>query len=305
MPQAYVKKLARKHGTTTRRAEGKWAKAKAAAASQGHDGNYAYVTSIFKNMMHETPYIPTLKDLTNGMSFKYFLVAEADEENPAEKRQMSPEWQHLSKFPQFNELPFKVRRELEHEVRADGLISDYNQLEPEEKESVDDALQDLVIDKMQKHFGTGINLGNWTEPQPEPEEVGDEEGGDEEASAVDDELPEVMPRRRERAPSHIAAFRGKPEGMETDEEQPGEEGSTVAKRKSYYKPWAQLSDEQRQGRAALAKKHGMLYRVKNSKWFRTLAPEKQQAIVDKLKSGEWSVEQAGAWAKSQGLSTVA
>lgn len=300
MPQAYVKKLARKHGTTTRRAEGKWAKAKAAAASQGHDGNYAYVTSIFKNMMHETPYIPTLKDLTNGMSFKYFLVAEADEDNVSQKREQSPEWRHLSKFPQFLELPFKIRRELEQEVRADGLISDYEQLEPEEKESVDDALQDLVIDKMSKHFGTGINLANWNDVQPEPEpEETDVVPGDEPDAPAD----EPMPRRRaERAPKHIAAFRDK---VETSPEQSSdEELPHVGTRKSYYKPWAQLSDDQRKGRAALAKKHGMLYRVKNSKWFRTLAPEKQQTIIDKLKSGEWSVEQAGSWAKAQGLSTV-
>jgi hypothetical protein len=53
MPTTYVKKLASKHGVSTRKAEQKWAEAKKAAAKEGEGENYAYVTSIFKKMMHE------------------------------------------------------------------------------------------------------------------------------------------------------------------------------------------------------------------------------------------------------------
>lgn len=282
MPTGYVKKLARKHGTSTRHAEGKWAKAKASAAASGHADNYGYVTSIFKNMMHESPEIPTLKDLTRGMSFKYFLVAEADDGTP--QREQSPAYRHLSKFPQFVELPFKVRREIEKEVQRDGLIDDYEALEPEEKESVDDALQDLVIDKMQAHFGTGINVGDWsaTDHSDEPAE-----GDLDDAEGVDQPAPEVIPRKRkERAPSHIAAMRG-PHEMEPEVAAPQGDGlPTVGKQKTYYKPWSALSDEQRAGRAKLAAKHGKLYRVKQSKWFRMLDPQKQQAVVDAVKAGQ-------------------
>jgi hypothetical protein len=282
MPTGYVKKLARKHGTTTRRAEGKWAKAKAAAASEGHADNYAYVTGIFKNMMHEAPEIPTLKDLTRGMSFKYFLVAENDDGSP--QREQSPAYRHLSKFPQFIELPFKLRREIEKEVQADGLIDDYESLEPEEKESVDDALHDMVIDAMQKHFGTGINVGDWSAT----DHSNDEPEGDLEDALND--LPAEPRKRRERAPSHIAAMRGPHLDMPTpDDELPDADepdAAPVGKTKTYYKPWSALSDEQRAGRAKLAQKHGKLYRIKQSKWFRLLDPAKQQAVVDAVKNGQ-------------------
>lgn len=279
MSENYVRKLARKHGTSTRHAEGKWAKAKASAAASGHTDNYAYVTSIFKNMMHESPEIPTLKDLTRGMSFKYFLVAE--DSNTAPQREQSPAFRHLSKFPQFIELPFKVRREIEKEVQADGLIDDYESLEPEEKESVDDALQDLVIDKMQNHFGTGLNVGDWsaTDHSDEPEE-----GSDLEDALNDLPREPVVHKRKERAPSHIAAMRS-PHEMEP--ESPGVGGMpSIGKQKTYYKPWAALSDEQRSGRAKLAQKHGKLYRIKNSKWFRLLDLNKQQQVVDAVKAGQ-------------------
>lgn len=282
MPQAYVKKLAKKHGTSTNRAEGKWAKAKASAASSGHADNYAYITSIFKNMMHESPEIPTLKDLTRGMSFKYYIIAEDDALN--QSKEHSREWKHLAQFPQFNELPFKMRRELEKEVQQDGLIEDYESLEPEEKESIDDALHDMVIDKMQNHFGTGVNVGDWSatdhsndepEADPNPEELGD----------ALDSLPEPAPRKRaERAPRHIAAMRG-PHEMEPAalEKEPGGLPE-VGTRKTYYKPWSALSDEQRAGRAKLAQKHGKLYRMKQSKRYRLASPEQQQQMIDMLKN---------------------
>jgi hypothetical protein len=61
---------------------------------------------------------------------------------------------------------------------------------------------------------------------------------------------------------------------------------SVGKQKTYYKPWSALSDEQRSGRAKLAQKHGKLYRIKQSKWYRLLDPEKQQAVVDAVKAGQ-------------------
>lgn len=296
MPQAYVRKLARKHGTSTRKAEGKWAKAKASAAASGHADNYAYVTSIFKNMMHESPYIPTLKDLTRGMSFKYFLVAESDEQQPAKERSAS--WKHLEKFPQFNELPFKVRRELEREVDSEGLIVDYEMLQPEEKESVDDHLQDMVIDAMSKHFGTGVNVGDWaaTDHSQDDDDVASAMDKWETATGMDAETGADIPRkkRKERAPSHIAAMRGPHAIEEPSREEPfdrelvnkGNEMPSVGKQKTYYKPWSALSDEQRAGRAKLAQKHGKLYRIKQSKWFRLLDPAKQQAVVDAVRAGQ-------------------
>ena len=103
MPQAYVSKLAKEHGVSTSKAEGHWAKAKAAAEKEGKGENYGYITSIFKKMMHESAYIPSLKDITKGMSFKYFLVAEADEAMGMGQKERSAAWKHLQKFPQFDE----------------------------------------------------------------------------------------------------------------------------------------------------------------------------------------------------------
>lgn len=54
MPSAYVKKLAEKHRMSIDKAEQKWEDAKKAAAKQGQADNYAYITSIFQNMMGET-----------------------------------------------------------------------------------------------------------------------------------------------------------------------------------------------------------------------------------------------------------
>lgn len=282
MPQAYVSRLAKKHGTSTRRAEGKWAKAKASAAASGHADNYSYITSVFQNMMHEaSPEIPTLKDLTRGMSFKYYLVAEDDAS--VQGKEYSKEWKHLAQFPQFNELPFKMRRELEKEVQTDGLIEDFESLEPEEKESVNDALQDMIIDRMQQHFGTGINVGDWsaTDHSDDDEIEADPTSG-ELGDAIDD-LPTapVNRRKKEREPKHLAAMRG-PHQMELE---PEVKLPSVGQHKTYYKPWSALSDEQRAGRAKLASKHGRIYRIKQTKWFRMLPSEKQHQVIDALRAG--------------------
>jgi hypothetical protein len=54
MPSPYLSKLAKKHHMSNDTAEGHWAKAKARAAEQGHEGNYAYITAIAKKMMGES-----------------------------------------------------------------------------------------------------------------------------------------------------------------------------------------------------------------------------------------------------------
>lgn len=56
MPTPYVKKMAKKHHTTTKQSEGKWADAKKAAEKQGQGDNYAYVTKVYKSMMGEKGY---------------------------------------------------------------------------------------------------------------------------------------------------------------------------------------------------------------------------------------------------------
>lgn len=53
MPQAYVNKLAKKHGMGVSTAERRWNRAKDAAKSEGRGEDYAYITGIFKKMMNE------------------------------------------------------------------------------------------------------------------------------------------------------------------------------------------------------------------------------------------------------------
>lgn len=50
MPTEYVKKVAKKTGTSVPATEDKWAKAKKAAAKEGHANDYAYIMGIFKRM---------------------------------------------------------------------------------------------------------------------------------------------------------------------------------------------------------------------------------------------------------------
>ena len=61
MPQNYVKALAKEHNMSVQQAEAKWDVAKKQAAKQGKAENYAYITSIFKSMMHESRQ-PSLKE---------------------------------------------------------------------------------------------------------------------------------------------------------------------------------------------------------------------------------------------------
>jgi hypothetical protein len=62
MPQAFVAKLAKEHNISTSAAETKWKAAKNQAAQQDKGENYAYVTTIFKSMMHESVFTGGFKD---------------------------------------------------------------------------------------------------------------------------------------------------------------------------------------------------------------------------------------------------
>lgn len=53
MPITFVRKLAKRHGTSVKKSEEKWNKAKKIAKKQGFHGNYGYITKIYKNLMHE------------------------------------------------------------------------------------------------------------------------------------------------------------------------------------------------------------------------------------------------------------
>ncbi len=288
MPTGYVKKLSKKHGVSTSTGEKHWSMAKAAAKKQGHGEDYGYITSIFKNMMHENCFIPTLKDLTNGMTFKYFLVAEADAEMPPAKEH-SFTYKHLAdRFPQFNELSFKNRRELEKE--AAELLDGYDSLDQEEKDSVDDYLHDMVIDKMQAEVGRGAMMGDWKgeeEYQRREQERKDAEAA--EAAARENPPGEEMPvgkKERFRAgPRHIAAMRKQHIPTDRAAEAPAGSNEIGAPVKSYYKSWKDLDPEQRAKRGAMAKKHGTIYRVKSSNWFRLMTPEQQAAVLSALKNG--------------------
>ena len=294
MPTAYVKKLANKHGVSTSTAEKHWKMAKAAAKKEGHGENYGYVTSIFKNMMHENCFIPTLKDLTQGMTFKYFLVAEADLEAGA-TRERSPAYKHLERFPQFGELPFKARRELEKE--AAELVDGYEEMPQEEKDSIDDYLHDQVIDKMQEVVGRGAMMGDWKGEEERRQRLAAQDELDRQADDFEqgtginadtgEEMP-VGPERKKRfsaGPRHIAAMRQQHIPTDRAAEAPAGSNEVGAPTKSYYKSWKDMNPEQRAAASARAKKHGTVYRVKTSKWYRLGTPEQQNAVISALKGG--------------------
>jgi hypothetical protein len=291
MPTGYVKKLSKKHGVSTSTGEKHWALAKAAAKKEGHGEDYGYVTSIFKKMMHEQIRIPTLKDLIDGMSFKHYLVAEADMETP-QMRERSEAYKHLERFPQFGELPFKARRELEKE--AAELVDGYEEMPQEEKDSIDDYLHDQVIDKMQEIVGKGVNFRDWNKEDEEyraRKAAHDAEQADVDAASGSGEEPngftaKLKAKRASAGPRHIAAMRQQHIPTDRAAEAPAGSNEVGAPVKSYYKPWGALSPEQRASRAGLAKKHGTIYRVKNSNWFRAMSPEQQQAVLSGLKGGK-------------------
>lgn len=301
MPTGYVKKLARKHGVSTGSAESQWKKAKKAALKSGHGENFAYVTSIFKNMMHEAPEAPTLKHLTEGLTFKYFLIAEAEEAMVSTKDR-SKAWKYLEKFPQFNELSFKTKRALEKD--AAEIVDDYEALPQEEQESIDDHMHDAVIDAMQKEVGAGPNMAKWNEPSSQDQDDTDSAIDKWEAATgmdaeTGDEIPAPAPQqRRSSGPRHLAPYKA----SHIEPADAGDSGVTntdvqtaaasvpgmVSKGKSYYKNVSNLSPEQRAGRSKLWKKHGLVFRLKQASWFKQLKPETQQEIVNKIHSEEYT-----------------
>jgi hypothetical protein len=53
MPVPVIKKEAEKHGVSKEHAEAKWEEAKAQAAKEGFKEDWAYIMTIFKNMMKD------------------------------------------------------------------------------------------------------------------------------------------------------------------------------------------------------------------------------------------------------------
>ncbi len=52
MPTPYIQKVAKDKGKPVSEIEALWAQAKEAAAKEGHAGDYAYITGVFKKMAH-------------------------------------------------------------------------------------------------------------------------------------------------------------------------------------------------------------------------------------------------------------
>ena len=72
MPTNFVAKLAKEHNISVEKAEERWNVAKQQAAKQGKAENFAYITSIFKNMMGESASFMGLKD--------FMMLSERDEQ---------------------------------------------------------------------------------------------------------------------------------------------------------------------------------------------------------------------------------
>lgn len=73
MPSDYVKKLADKKGISVEKAEGYWDKAKTRAKEEGHDGEYDYITGIFKRMMGESLTFSEMQSLGESLMTTDFL----------------------------------------------------------------------------------------------------------------------------------------------------------------------------------------------------------------------------------------
>lgn len=84
MPQAYVKKLAKKKGINIQKAESKWSQATKIASETGREENYAYITGIFKNLMNEDTTIANLSTfnsmrIASGLSLMEEKILSDDE----------------------------------------------------------------------------------------------------------------------------------------------------------------------------------------------------------------------------------
>jgi hypothetical protein len=282
MPTPYVKKLAKKHNVSTKKAEGKWAKAKKSALKQGHKDDFGYVTSIFKKMMHEHKPVALypLKDLINGMTFKEYILAE---EVGASS---NPVMDYLGTIPEFKDLPFKAKKDVAREVSSLGV--DIETLSPEHRANIDNWVRDIIIDKTQEIVGKGFNIGPGEDDAVEARRrIWDME--QELADLEKEKAPPPAPRQRMKSGArHIAAMR-QPAVIPTEEPEvpPARPASPEGERKGYYKPWSELAPEQKANRSKLGSKHGLIYRLKNSNWFNTdLDPIEQEEAIEAIRSGK-------------------
>lgn len=62
MPTAFVKKMSKKHKISVDKSEKLWDKAKAAAAKQDQENNFALITTIYKKMLGES-FVSYLKNI--------------------------------------------------------------------------------------------------------------------------------------------------------------------------------------------------------------------------------------------------
>ncbi len=131
MPQAYVAKLAKKHNISMESAESKWDKAKQIAEKSGKGENFAYVTSIFKNMMNENVFSGGFKD--------YLRLTEMDSDESYDRapRGNRFEFDDSEEFGDSQDYPFDD--ELSDDELSDDELSDD---ELSDDELSDDELSD-------------------------------------------------------------------------------------------------------------------------------------------------------------------
>jgi hypothetical protein len=88
MPTNYIKSLVAKGKGTKAELEAKWDEAKAAAKKEGHEEDFDYVTSIFKNMIHESydyqSVINILKEKSNK-EYTQLIITVNDDEHQLQK----------------------------------------------------------------------------------------------------------------------------------------------------------------------------------------------------------------------------
>lgn len=67
MPTPYIEKLAKEGKGSVQSLERKWDRAKAIAKGEGQANNYAYITQIFKNLVHASTTIEASVRLNNPL----------------------------------------------------------------------------------------------------------------------------------------------------------------------------------------------------------------------------------------------
>jgi hypothetical protein len=212
------------------------------------------------------------------MSFKEYVLAEEVGANP------NPIMDYLNTIPEFKELPFKAKKDVAREVSSLGV--DVETLSPEHRANIDNWVRDVIIDKTQEIVGRGFNIGPGEDDAVEARRrVWDME--QELADLEKEKAPPPEPRQRMKSGArHIAAMR-QPAVIPVEEPEVEKPASPAGERKGYYKPWNELQPEQRANRSALASKHGLIYRLKNSNWFKyDLDPLEQEEAIEAIRSGK-------------------